>query len=511
MILQVPLTISGNKVSLAGTPAFGKPGSTAKALEKSKDRLTQLKLQLKAANLAYKKAPSAINLKKIENLKAQMGGLSKIVKKQAKGAVAEAKNKLKVLRQKIKDTRKRLKSAAVKAKKPIQIRLDGLVNKVFSMRISSMQAVLNKNRSNVAAMRRSRLRTSDQLKALAAKIKRLTIPNPVLNMQRLKMNASLKKINLDLKKSLIRQKKIIKSLNKLKAKKNVYNSRRNLQKAAAGAMGSIPQALNSIRDMLKRHEKILRTLAKKRKGGLRKTRRPKRKCGNMKLARRRLKNVVGMIVKLKKTPASPARDKRLAKLRTLAKKRKVALRRIIKCKGLTTCGNLKKAKRNLAKAKSNLAKANKKAKERPSDEGAQRARKKFIARIKVHRKMIQKIWRCICRQAVKKYRQYKKLYAKKKSPVYLRKMNIHKKMIKTCNCRKARINFNRARNMHKKSTTQYMQNAKNTKAKDNIAVFYKRMIVHRNKLKSLGCKKLPVMPAPPSGLVKKKFILKKRR
>jgi hypothetical protein len=508
MTLRVPLNIRGNKVTPGGVPVFGESGGAAQALGKSRAALSQLKLQLKTANLNYRKSPSAINLKKIEAMKAQTRGLSKIVKNQAKGAAAEAKNKLKVLRRKIKDTRSVLRTLpdTAKGKRPIQIRLDRLINKVFSIRITRMTNTLNKNRSNAAAIRRSRLRTRSQLKALSAKIKSLTVPNPVLKMQRLKMITRLKKINLHLKKSLIRKKKIVKALNKLKAKKNIYNSRRVLQKAAAGAMGSIPQALNNIRNILKRHEKILRSLGGRR----RKTRRPKRKCGNMKLARRRLKKVIRMIVKLKKTRASPARDKRLAKLRTLAKKRKVALRRIIKCKGVNTCGNLKKAKRNLVKAKRNLAKANKKAKERPSDEGAQRARKKFRARIKVHRKMIQKIWRCICRQAVKRYRKYKKLYAKKKSPVYRRKMNIHKKMIKRCNCRKARINFKRARIMHKKSRIQYMQNAKNTKAKDNIAVFYKRMIVHRMKLKSLGCKKLPVMPAPPSGLVKKKFILKKR-
>ena len=565
MILRVPLNISGNKVTPGGVPVFGRPGSTAKALDKSKAHLKQVKLQLKIANLNYKKSPSAINLKKIEAMKARVGGLKQIVKKQAKGAVAEAKNKLKFLRRKIKETRARLKSAAGKAKRPIQARLDGLINKVFSFRIAHMTNILKKNRSNLTAMRRSRLRMRDKIKALVAKIKRLTIPNPLLNMERVKMNTSLKKIRLNMTKSLSRQKKIIKNLNKLKAKKNVYNSRRNLQKATAGAMGSIPQAIKSIRSVLKRHSKILRrltggrrrpkkcgnmklaqrrlklvvgmivklkktrasparnkrlaklrSLAKKRRIAIKRIikcksgRSKKKKCGNMKLAQRRLKRVVGMIVKLKKTRASPARDKRLAKLRSLAKKRRIAIKRILKCKGVIKCGNLRKAKRNLAKSRKLFALANKKAIARPSDEGAQRARKKFRARIKIHKKVIKKIWGCICRRAVKKYRQYKKLYARKKSSVYLRKMKIHKRMIKRCNCRKARINFNRAKGRFRKSQKQYLQNPKDTKAKDNITLFYKRMIVHRIKLKKLGCK-LPVMPPAPSGISKSKFILKKKR
>lgn len=508
MILQVPLAISGNMVTLAGPPVFGAPGSTAKALEKSKDRLAQLKLQLKAANLDYRKAPSAINLKKIETIQAEINSLLKTVKKQAKGAIDEFKMKLAALRRKIRETRKRLAAAAVKAKKPIQIRLDGLVNQVFSMRIDHVQSLLNKNRSNVAAMRRVRLRLNGQIKALVANIKRQTIPNPVLNMQRLKMNTRLKKIRLDLTGALRRQKKIIRWLNKLKAKKNAYNSRRMLQKAAAGAMGSIPEALNGIRDMLRRHEKILRSLSKGDR--LRKTRRPKR-CGNLSLANRRLKNVVRNIAELQKKPASPARDKKLAKLRAIANKRRKAVNRITKCKGLILCGDLAKAKRNLANSRAKFAAANKTANERPSDEDSQKARQKYRSRISVHKKKIEEIWSCICRRAVKKYKQYKNMYAEKKSPVYLRKMNIHKKMINTCNCRKARMNFNRALNRHHKAQKQYAQNAQDTKAKDNIKFFYDRMMVHRNKLQSLGCK-LPVMPAPPTGLVKKKkFVLGRKR
>lgn len=508
MILQVPLAISGNMVTLAGPPVFGAPGSTAKALEKSKDRLAQLKLQLKAANLDYRKAPSAINLKKIETIQAEINSLLKTIEKQAKGAVSEFKMKLAALRRKIRETRKRLAAATVKTKKPIQIRLDGLVNQVFSMRIDHVQSLLNKNRSNVAAMRRVHLRLKDQIKALVANIKRQTIPNQVLNMQRLKMNTRLKKIRLDLAGALRRQKKIIRWLNKLKAKKNAYNSRRMLQKAAAGAMGSIPEALNGIRDMLRRHEKILRSLSK---GDRRqKTRLPKKKCGNLSLANRRLKNVLRKISEIKITPASPARDKKLAKLRAIANKRRAAVKRIMKCKGIILCGDLAKAKRNLANARAKFMTANNTANQRPSDESAQRARQNYRARIKVHKEKIEQIWSCICRRANKKYRQYKNLYAGIKSPVYLRKMNIHKKMINTCNCRKARMNFNRALNRHHKAQKQYAQNAQDTNAKDNIKFFYDRMMVHRNKLQSLGCK-LPVMPAPPNGLVKKNFILRRKR
>jgi hypothetical protein len=278
-----------------------------------------------------------------------------------------------------------------------------------------------------------------------------------------------------------------------------------LQKAAAGAMGSIPQALKSIKDMLSRHEKILRKLStgkRSKKGGRR------RKCGNLSLARRRLKRAVRIIVGLKKQPPTPVRDKKIAKWRTVAAKRRAAVRRIIKCKGLILCGDLAKAQRNLALARTKFAEANKTANERPSDEGAQRARHKYRGRIAFHKKMIKKIWDCVCRRATKKYKMYKRLYAKKNMPVYLERMKIHKDMIRKCNCRKAKINFNNAKKRFTVYQQQYAQSPQDTGAKDKMAYFYGRMVVHRNKMQSLGCT-VPVLP--PSPLANKGKVTVKRR
>lgn len=505
MVLQVPLNISGNKVTVAGTPVFGPPGSTAKALSNSKDRLAQLKQQLKLAQIEYKKAPSAINLKKVEMLTEQIRAMMKTIAKQAKGAFAEYKMKLKALRRKIKDTRGRLRAAIGKAKKQIQIRLDSLINKYSAMQIEHVQALLDKNRSNLAAMRRARLRLRDKLKAMKARIARQTIGDPALKVQMSKLNMRLKKVHMDITAGLRRQKKIINWLNKLKARKNAYNSRRMLQKAAAGAMGSIPQALKSIKDMLQRHEKILRKLS----GGRRsKTGGRRKRCGNMALARRRLKRAVRIIVNLKKQPPTPVRDKKISKWRAVAAKRRAALRRIIKCKGLILCGNLKKAQRNLAKARAKLAQAHKTAEERPSDEDAQTARKKYRGRVEFHKKMIKNIWNCVCRRAVKKYKMYKNLYDKNNKPVYLQRMKIHKDMIRRCNCRKARINFNNAKRRFTKNQQQYAQSPQDTGAKDKLTFFYGRMVVHRNKMQSLGCK---VPELPPSPLANKGKVMVKRR
>jgi hypothetical protein len=464
-----------------------------------------LKQQLKLAQVEYKKSPSAINLKKVEMLTSQIRGTMKTVAKQAKGAVAEYKMKLKALLRKIKDTRGRLRAAVGKGKKQIQIRLDSLINKYSAMRIEHVQNLLNKNRSNLAAMRRARLRLRDKLTALKARITRQTIANPALNVQRMKLNTRLKKVRMDITAALRRQKKIINWLNKLKARKNTYNSRRMLQKAAAGAMGSIPQALKSIKDMLSRHEKILRKLStgkRSKKGGRR------RKCGNMALARRRLKRAVRIIVGLKKQPPTPVRDKKIAKWRAVAAKRRAALRRIIKCKGLILCGNMKKAQRNLARARAKFAEANKTANERPSDEGAQRARNKYRGRIAFHKKMLKNIWNCFCRRATKKYKMYKNLYAKKPKPVYLQRMKIHKDMIRRCNCRKARMNFNNAKKRFTTHQQQYAQSPQDTGAKDKMKFFYDRMVVHRNKLQSLGCK---VPDLPPSPLKRSGKVTVRRR
>ena len=504
MVLQVPLTVSGNKVTVAGAPVFGPPGSTAKALSQSKDRLAQLKQQLKLAQIEYKKAPSAINLKKVEMLTSQIRAMIKTVAKQAKGAFAEYKMKLKALLRKIKDTRGRLRAAVGKAKKQIQIRLDSLINKYSAMQIEHVQALLNKNRSNLAAMRRARLRLRDKLKAMKARIARQTIGDPALKVQMSKLNMRLKKVRMDITAALRRQKKIINWLNKLKARKNTYNSKRMLQKAAAGAMGSIPQALNSIRDMLRRHEKILMKLSKGKRG---KTGRRKR-CGNMALARRRLKRAVRIIVGLKKQPPTPVRDKKIAKWRAVAAKRRAALRRIIKCKGLILCGNLKKAQRNLANARAKLAEAHKTAEDRPSDEDAQRARQKYRGRVAFHKKMIKNIWNCVCRRATKKYKMYKRLYDKKNKPVYLQRMKIHQDMIRRCNCRKARMNFNNAKRRFTKNQQQYAQSPQDTGAKDKMKFFYDRMVVHRNKMQSLGCK---VPDLPPSPLKRSGKVTVRRR
>ena len=510
MILQVPLTISGNKVTVSGTPSFGPPGSTAKALSQSKDRLAQLKQQLAIAKIEYKKAPSAINLKKVEVLEQQIRELMGKISKQSKGAEAEYKMKLRVLRRKIKQTRQRLRMAIGKAKGPIQTRLDGLMNKYFNMQIEHVQALLDKNRSNLASMRRAHLRLRDKLKAIKARIARQTIANPALNVQRMKMRSHLRRVNGDIKNALRRQKKIIRWLNRLKARKNAYNSRRMLQKAAAGAMGSIPEALKSIRDMLRRHEVILMELSRGEGRRGRVTRRRGGRCGNLALARRRLKRAVSIVVRLKKQPPTSMNSRKLRKWKRVVEVRRRVLRKIIKCKGLILCGNLRKAERNLSRAQRKLNEANRIANQRPSDEDAQKNRHKYRARVKRHKEMIKKIWDCMCSRAVKKYRMYKNLYAQKKSPVYLRRMKMHRRMIRRCNCRKARINFNKALHRFERHRMQYAQNPQDTTAKDNTKMFYDRLIFHRNKLQSYGCR-VPAVPPNPFMTTKGVKVMRRRR
>jgi hypothetical protein len=311
----------------------------------------------------------------------------------------------------------------------------------------------------------------------------------------MKMRSRLLRVNGDIKNGLRRQRKIIRWLNKLKARKNAYNSRRMLQKAAAGAMGSIPQALKSIRDMLHRHEMILLKLSR---GGRRRILRHHfgRRCGSLALARRRLKRAVSIVVRLKKQPMTYVTSRKLRKWRRIVEMRHRALREIIKCKGLILCGNLRKAERNLARARSKLIKANRIASERPSDEDAQKDRHTYRNRVKYHKQMIKKIWDCMCSRAIKKYRMYKNLYEQEKSPVYLRRMKLHRRMIRRCNCRRAKINFNKAKNRFERHHMQYAQNPQDTTAKDNAKMFYDRIIFHKNKLQSYGCR-VPAIPPNP--------------
>jgi Txe/YoeB family toxin of Txe-Axe toxin-antitoxin module len=501
IVLQVPLKISGNKVTVVGTPTTGPPASTRKALAQSKNRLRDLKAKIRIAQLTYKKNPTSNNLKIIDALRAQIAAISKTVKAQAKGAAKEYKTTLKRIRARIAATRRKLNSVSVKLRGPIRKKLDNLVNRYWTMQINHVTSLLNKNKSNTAAMRRVRTKLKDSLKAHMARMKRQTVANPKLNVMKSALQRKLKKVNVDLKKSATRRVKLVKWLNRVKARKNVYNSKRMMTKAAKGAMGAIPGALGQLNRTLRRHERILKILLRRR--GI-KTRRGKKKCPNLSLARRRLKAAIRSHSRLKKDAVkNPKLKKRvLASRRRINRLRRI-VRRAIKCKGMVLCGNLKKARRNLKKARRAFMKAVKITKNRPSDEKAQRDKAKYRARVKVHRQKIRSIWACICRRAHKLYKKYKKLNAKRPSPGYVRRMKLHKRMIKRCNCRKARINFNRARAHYIKARVQIRQNSTNKKAKDQVVFFRRKMALHREKMKKYGCK-LPPMPAGGGKLTIKK-------
>jgi hypothetical protein len=157
------------------------------------------------------------------------------------------------------------------------------------------------------------------------------------------------------------------------------------------------------------------------------------------------------------------------------------------------CGDLKKAYRNLSNAKVSYEKVLETARNRPSDEDSQKARLKYANRIKKHRAMIKSIWRCICNRAQKKYREYKDLYARKKLPVYRRRMLLHKEMLRKCNCRAANINFSRASKSFITYRNRFQSSPLDQNAKEKMEQFYKSVLVHYERLKLYKCK-LPPLP-----------------
>ena len=289
----------------------------------------------------------------------------------------------------------------------------------------------------------------------------------------------------------------------LKAAKNRFNAKRGLAVAVAGATGSI----DKLRDMVMKHDRILQNLAGKKTD----------RCQSLQLQRLKLNAALGSLDRansnLKKRPNNKRLQEavRRMKIRVARLREKVAA--AIKCRGMILCGNLRKAMRNLDNAKAAYAKAAETARNRPSDEDAQKARIKYENRIKKHREKIKSIWKCICDRAQKKYHQYEDLYARKKLPVYRRRMLLHKEMLRKCNCRAANINFNRARKSFILYRNRFQSNPMDQTAKEKMEQFYKNVLVHYERMKMYKCE-LPPLPRKiqaVGGTVQKKVYRRNRR
>ena len=512
LILQVPITVKNGKAEI-GKPLFaretpaGAQKLAAAQLSSAKSQLAVLRRKLKTAEAQYKANPSPPNFKIVESIKAEIARLAGETKKAQAKLSSSYKDMVSELRKKIKDIKSRLKSAKGKgAQKVLESRLATTVNRYYDLRIQHVSGLVNKNRSNVAGMRRHITAAKNIVASIVAQEARNTIPNPVLKVRRLKANKKLRQTRTDLVKANLRYKLLTKKLNMLKAAKNRFNAKRGLMAAVSGAASKFSGSVEKLRRLVMEHDRILRRLSGKKT----------KKCMSLQLQRLKLNAALARLAKLnsslKKTPSNN-------KLKEAARRTRIRIARLrekvaaaIKCRGMIICGDLKKAYRNLANAKMSYEKVIETARNRPSDEDSQKARLKYAARIKKHRAMIKSIWRCICNRAQKKYRQYKDLYARKKLPVYRRRMLLHKEMLRKCNCRAANINFSRASKSFITYRNRFQSNPMDQTAKEKMEQFYKSVLVHYARLKMYKCD-LPPLPRKIEklgGKVQKKTVRRRR-
>ena len=493
LILQVPITVKNGKAEI-GKPMFAKetPAGAQKLaaaqLSSAKSQLAVLRRKLKTAEARYKSNPIPNNFKQVESIKAEIARLVGQSKRAKAKMSSSYQAMIKQLRKKIRDLKSRLKSAKGKgAQKVLGDRLAKTVNHYYDLRIQHVSDLIKKNRSNVASMKRHSTTTKNIVASIVAQEARNTIPNPVLKVKRLKESRKLRRIRADLVKAEVRYKYLVKKLNMLKAAKNRFNAKRGLAAAVSGAASKFSGSVERLRRLVMEHDRILRRLSGKKT----------KKCLSLQLQKLKLNAALGRLAKqndsLKKNTSNKKLKETVRRTRIRIARLREKVAAAVKCRGMIICGDLRKAMRNLENAKVGYAKVIETARNRPSDEDAQKARLKYANRIKKHRNMIKSIWKCICNRAQKKYHQYKDLYERKKLPLYRRRMLLHKEMLRKCNCRAANINFGRASKSFIVYRNRFQSNPMDQTAKEKMEQFYKSVLIHYERLKLYKCK-LPPLP-----------------
>lgn len=498
LLLQVPITLTGGKPQIGqATVIMETPqmlqNLASNQVSAAKSRLSILKRKLRAAQLQYKRDQTPASFKRVEAIKAEIKRLEKIISAGQAKLEMSYKRTIEDIRRKIKSLRRRLKVAVAGERKVVLTRLDALILRYYNIRINRVKQVIQKNRSNVGAIRRRITKHRDIIIAIKAQEKRQTIPDPAMKVRRVKEGMKLKKARMDLAKADVRYKHLKKLLESLKAKKNRFLTKRMLSKVVTGQVsGSIAY----LRRILMRHDRILKKCCRK---PARRTR-----CGNLGLAERRLKKAIDAHKENKRINKQRPTPKTRLRLRT-SRMRVAALRarvkQIRKCKGIILCGNLKNTYRLLERAKVDYARVMKVARNRPSDEESQKVRHKYSNLVKKYRLRVKKIWKCICNRAKINYVKNKRMFSKTGKKIYKNRMIRHKEMIRTCNCRAAKINFSRARSQFIKFRNRHQANTMDQNSKDKMEFYYKKLMQHYERLKLYKCK-LPELPRTIQGGVK---------
>lgn len=481
MILKLPLSVSGGQVTLAGKPEFGPPTSSA-------SDIAALKARMAAAGPRQRKA-----------LREQLEKLRKLAARQR---MANFKNKLAALLRMIRKVRASLRGAGADAKVKIQKHLHRLMNQFFDLKIGMGKIWLAGVNTRISGMKMMLLRRKDRLKALIARIKRQTVQDPRLNQIKVKLQKVVNGTRRALSAAQTKRRGIVTYVNKWKARKNVYNKELLLKKAAAGALGSIPEALKNIMAEIKRHRKILNQLLEKNrslgkpiklgKRGLR----CRRKYGSLVMHRMKLKLARGNIYRLQNLQETDARKKRMAFWRERVQFHRNRIYQILKCRGIrfNICvkkyGSLRMHRYRLSVSRAHIVRL----KALPVTDKRTARIALWRSRAKFHRRRIHLIWACTCRRARRLFNYYKNKYATKKSPVYRRRMNKHRRILRVCVCRRHRIMFWRARRNYYKYRRMFIEMPTNLDAQENRKRAWRNMVRHIEKLKELNCKNLPELP-----------------
>jgi len=243
------------------------------------------------------------------------------------------------------------------------------------------------------------------------------------------------------------------------------------------------------------HRRRIHLIIKCRRRGSRRLR-CRRKYGSLRKHKLKLRIARGHISKLQKLPVTDKRKARLAFWTKRAKFHRRRIYQILKCTGkpFNICvkkyGSLRRHKASLKVTRGRIFRL----KKLPVTDKRKARLVLLRKRARFHRRRIHLIWACTCRRARRLFKYYKNKYATKKSPVYRRRMNKHRRMLRVCVCRRHRLMFRRARRNYYKFKRMFIQMPTNLGAQENRKKAWRNMVRHREKLKALKCKNLPKLP-----------------
>lgn len=491
LLLQVPITLVGNKptigkVTFASQTAQLMSQIAQQQVSAAKNRLAVLRKKLRLAQLEYKKNPSPTNFKIVEAIKAEIKNLLRAVKAGDSKLMKERKNRFHRLVKRIHALKKRIRIASAGEKKVLESRLNKLITTYYEMKIHDIENMIKINRSNYHAMHRHMMKIKQILISIKAQEKRQTIPDGKLKQRRMIEEMKHKKVRVQLKRNHIRYKMLHKKLMATKAAYARFKSKLDLNNAIAGKIGG---SIEGLRRIIMRHTRILNRIMK----SLKKSKHRGRDDA-LAVLRRQLKKAIFVYNRLKKEAKkhSSARPKMFRARRHVIDLRR-RIRNLERSLDILHCPSVKVLTARLIKAKRNYERVLNIAKNRPSDEDAQKDRHKYYAQVKKYRAAIKNAWTCICNNAQHKMHKYERMFSKTGKQKYRLMMNKYKRQLHACNCRAANINFYRSKHAYIRYRNRFEANNMDQKSKGQMDFYYTKVLQHYKRLSIYKCK-LPKLP-----------------